>query len=143
MKTVCLILVFSIFLVNGVKSQSVLLQKSGVKLSATVSYYNTIEKYDCKFDQYLITGYVENYSGRRIYWNWGSISYDYSGYLYCNNSLYNPSRIEIDRGKTSASFSSFLYMDHGDMIKTSFYMLMYDGEKPGYPGCNWNWEFRD
>jgi hypothetical protein len=125
-----------------VEAQTTLVRKSGVELWYRKDYYNTIEKYGCKFDQYKITAYVDNNSGQRIYWNWGGIDLNFSeSKLTCYNQLYVGGKVMIDRGTTSASFSSFFYMNNGDRIQTSsFYVLVYEGANVPDPGWNWNWE---
>ena len=117
-----------------------LVRKSGVEMSYVVQYENTINKYGCEFDQYKIIGYVQNNSGRRIHWNWGSINF---GGVICYNTQYVGGEVKVKSSTDQTlHFSSFFDMDSGDLHKASIYILVHDGQNVPDPGWDWSWEFK-
>lgn len=112
--------------------QHTVVTQSGVEIYFTRSYYNTVGYCyggDRKFDQYYVTVYLLNASGRDIYLNFCQI--DFGRVCLCTTSW----------KENYANTSSGVRLMNGEEASGSAYVLEYVGQVPSNPGYRWSWKF--
>lgn len=122
------IIITAILFTLSSNAQKILAQQRGVSLSYQSQFYNTLVCGEQKFNQYLITVYLENNSGHSITIDGGSV--DHTDYV--NNTNVSPCR----HSNAGADFASKYDWPNSSSERKSYYILVPAGDGVPQP-TNW------